>query len=99
MDSSTKTFNELRDHLPITLAIDKNCNEDFVNEVEEVEEDMEREADEELNVLIEKKDMGIPSVGSLLRLFQCELFDVHMNMHYLFKNNKPGVQSYLGEWL
>ncbi|CAK0818607.1 unnamed protein product, partial [Prorocentrum cordatum] len=38
---------------------------------------------------------NMSSVGSLLRLFQSELFDEHMHMLYLHRMEQPGVQDYL----
>eukprot|EP00921_Rhytidocystis_pertsovi_P003530 GHVQ01006114.1.p1 GENE.GHVQ01006114.1~~GHVQ01006114.1.p1 ORF type:complete len:127 (+),score=19.27 GHVQ01006114.1:79-459(+) len=33
--------------------------------------------------------------GSLLRMFQSELFDAHFHIHYLFNKEQPGVHEYL----
>lgn len=35
------------------------------------------------------------NMSSLLRLFQSELFDVHLHLHYLHRMEQPGVQDYL----
>ncbi|XP_011503773.1 PREDICTED: phosphatidylinositol 4-kinase beta [Ceratosolen solmsi marchali] len=40
-----------------------------------------------------------PSEGYLLRLFECQVFDMSMAISYLFNSKEPGVQSYLGNKL
>eukprot|EP00398_MALV-I-01_sp_L67-1_P000536 gene536-787_t len=37
----------------------------------------------------------LPSAGSLMRLFQSEVFDAHLHMYYLQKMSATGVQDYL----
>ncbi|XP_065171006.1 phosphatidylinositol 4-kinase beta isoform X2 [Atheta coriaria] len=74
-------------------SLNKDCAllNTIVNVYDEPDELTKEEIDAEPMTITTEQ----PKQSGLLRMFECDVFNVHMAMHYLFNSKEPGVQSYI----